>query len=132
MAIQVNVNHRYGGHGGHDTEWEFSTRANIGRVKKLEELDHPMLVNFSLLAHVGNGGVDSFDVLRAVPECVVVHPDKMIPLLFHYLTMWPDIEAEREVLEQIKKVGETRKEMVARRKKALADLAHYNETGEER
>ncbi len=94
-GYHVEVNRRYGGHSGHSTEWEISTDACTGRVRRLQHLDHPLLVAFAF-HHEGCG---SFCVLR---EDERPGAKQLVPLLVAYLTAWPGDE-ESEALEHIAK-----------------------------
>ncbi|MDB4278236.1 hypothetical protein N9917_01400 [Deltaproteobacteria bacterium] len=129
VGYQVEINRRYGGHGGHDTEWEFSTRADTGRVKKLQALNHTLLVAFHFYQE--GGGSDGFCVLRGDPsnQWMLDERERLVILLMTYLTMWPDPEKEAEVLTKIHRI--CHKHYKAVRTEALAGLNHYHETGEE-
>ncbi len=84
LGYQVEVNRRFGCHGGFSTEWEFETRACSDRVEALQALGHPLMVEF------GADGA-SFCVLREDE-----HPGakSLVRLLFDYMTCWPDEETE--------------------------------------
>jgi hypothetical protein len=124
------VNRRYGGHGGYDTEWEFSTLADTGRVQKLHALNHTLLVAFHFYQE--KHGSDGFCVLQADGDNVfqINQRKALVHLLFDYLTMWPGPpEVEAELLTKIHRMCP--KHAKAVRLEALACLSHYNETGEE-
>jgi hypothetical protein len=91
LGYNCEVNRRYGGHGGHSTEWEFSAKASTDRIRALEALEHPQLVAFHF--YYETNGTDGFCVLQDTREDLVTD-------LFLYLTAWPG--SEDEVLERIK------------------------------
>jgi hypothetical protein len=91
LGYQVDANRRNGGHGGYPTGWEFSTRAVSGRVKTLQGLELEKLVSFHF--YLDTGGSEGF--------CILQEEDEMAFLCFRYMTMWPDVEAEAELLRQI-------------------------------
>jgi hypothetical protein len=130
VGYHCEINRRYGGHGGHDTEWEFSTKADTGRVQKLQKLDHSLLVAFHFYQE--GGGSDGFCVLRGDPsnQWMLGERERLVIMLMSYLTMWPDKEAEAELLTKIHRV--CHKHSKAVRTEAMEGLTAYNETGEER
>lgn len=86
LGYQAEINTRFGGHGGHDTEFEITTRSNTSRVKNLECLGLPELVAFHYYDE--SGGTDGFCVLQGgnadlAYACV------------RYLSCWPDEEVKQ-------------------------------------
>lgn len=83
LGYQAEINTRFGSHGGHDTEFEITTRSNTSRVKNLECLGLPELVDF----HYSDQS-DGFCVLQGdnadlAYACV------------RYLSCWPNEEVEQ-------------------------------------
>jgi len=81
--MHLEINRRYGGHGGQDTEWEVSTRSMevAARMKKLESFEDGRFNQF--LHYIDEGGSSCFNILKD-------KGDKFAFYVFQWLTAWEE------------------------------------------
>lgn len=84
-GYEITLDHRYGGHDG-PTEWEITTRIPVvaERVKKLHELEHPLLCAFHF--YLEQGGSDGFCIREGAPPAFVAQ------VIFYLTALLPDEE----------------------------------------
>jgi hypothetical protein len=82
IGMHLEINRRYGCHGGQDTEWEVSTRSVkvAARMKRLESFEDERFSQF--LHHIDEGGSSCFSILEG--------NDEFAFCVFQWLTAWED------------------------------------------
>lgn len=80
LGMHLEINRRYGGHGGHSTEWELTTRSVdvMARVAKLPGFEDDRIVNVSVEEDVA-----TFNILQDAGE-------KFAFYVFQWLTAWDE------------------------------------------
>lgn len=80
LGMHLEINRRYGGHGGHDTEWELVTRSMdvMARVAKLRSFEDERIVNAAVYKEHA-----SFDILQDSGDDFAFY-------VFRWLTAWDE------------------------------------------